>query len=191
MINNCKVNYRISSQNEAQDIADFLHSICDELYFSERKFAVEITSLLFTHGGVIVGTVNNEIVSVVGYFLGDPARHYANKEIGFIYVAGLAKPYRGTAAFRTGLRFLMETFKTLGLQEIRLHALEQDDRLNSLYSRFAGPIRKEVNRRGFPCVLYGNRVENVLTILDKREKRRHIYNITPMHRPSTSGTHRL
>ncbi len=73
--------------------------------------------------------------------------------------------------------------------EIRMHALESDRRLNSLYGSFAKVIRKEKNRRGLPCVLYGNTLDGVIHILTAREKRRHTYNITPRHQPVSSRIH--
>jgi hypothetical protein len=78
---------------------------------------------------------------------------------------------------------MIETFQSWGLTEIRMHALESDLRLNSLYGSFARVIRKEKNRRGLPCVLYGNTLDSVARILPTREKRHHIYNITPRHHP--------
>ena len=183
------VEFRTHTEDDREGIINFLFSIRDELYFSERSVAEHIVSQLFTQGGAIVGEVDGEIAALSGYFLGEPSHHFANKEVGFVYVAGIARPYRGTAAFRTGLRFTVETFQSWGLREIRLHALAQDIRLNSLYSSFAQPIRKEENGRGLPCVLYGNTLGAVMRILTEREKRRHAYNITPVHRPVASRPH--
>ena len=177
------VEFRTHTEQDREGIIDFLYSLKDELYFTKRAAAEEITSLLFAHGGAMVGTVDDQIVVVGGYFLGEPSRNFANKEVGFVYVAGIARPYRGTAAFRTGLRFMIETFQSWGLTEIRMHALESDLRLNSLYGSFARVMRKEKNRRGLPCVLYGNTLDSVARILSTRENRRHIYNVTPRHQP--------
>ncbi len=189
MTRNTTVEFRTHTEQDREGIIKFLYSLKDELYFSERAVAEEITSLLFTHGGAIVGTVNDEIVVVGGYFLGEPASNFTNKEVGFIYVAGIAKSYRGTAVFRNGLYFMIKTFQSWGITEIRMHALETDRRLNSLYGSFAKVIRKEKNRRGLSCVLYGNTLDGVIHILTAREKRRHIYNITPMHHPALSRPH--
>lgn len=178
-MNQSPITFQVCRQDDAQGVSDFLYSIRDELYFAERHVAAEMTELLFTHGCVFTGVVNNEVVAVIGALLGEPAQAYANKEVGFIYVAGLAKPYRGTAAFRTGFRFVLEHFQTLGLQEVRFHALETDVRLNAIYSSFARPIGKELNRRGFSCILYGRSIEDALVTLNERQRRRHIYNPTP------------
>ena len=189
MTHKSNVIFRTHTEADREGIIDFLYSLKDELYFAERAVAEEITSLLFIHGGAIVGTVEDEIVVVGGYFLGEPAQNFANKEVGFIYVAGIAKPYRGTAVFRTGLQYLLKTFQMWGLKEIRMHALESDKRLNALYGSFANVIRKETNRRGLSCVLYGNTLDGVMQVLAERERRRHMYNITPMHRPAASHPH--
>lgn len=187
-MNHSPIAFQVCHPDDAQGVSDFLYSIRDELYFAERHVAAEITDLLFTRGCVFTGVVNNEIAAVIGALFGEPAQAYANKEVGFIYVAGLAKPYRGTAAFRTGFRFVLERFQMMGLQEVRFHALETDARLNAMYSSFARPIGKERNRRGLSCVLYGRSIEDALATLNAREKRRHIYNPTPHahHRVSHS-----
>jgi hypothetical protein len=181
-------NYRICPQIEEQEVADFLFSIRDELYFKDRATAQEITALLYERGGVIAGYAKDKIVSVCGYFFGDPSDGYANKRVGFIYVAGLAKEFRGTKAFRNGLNFLMKTLQTFDVEEIRMHALETDKRLNSLYSSFTRPLRTELNRRGFKCVLYSSLIDDVLRRLNRRE-RRHVFDVTPIHRTVTSSRH--
>lgn len=178
-MNHSPITFQVCRSVDAQGVSDFLYSIRDELYFAERHVATEMTELLFSHGCVFTGVVNNEIVAVIGALFGEPAQAYANKAVGFIYVAGLAKPYRGTAAFRIGFRFVLEHFQTIGLQEVRFHALETDARLNAMYSSFARPIGKERNRRGFSCVLYGRSIEDALVTLNERQRRRHIYNPTP------------
>lgn len=184
-----EVLFRQGLPGDRQAVVDFLYAIGDELYFDERVVAEEIVALLYERGGVIVGETKGLVTAVTGYFRGDPADDYANREIGFIYVAGLAKTHRGTAAFRTGLRFVMETFQTMGLQEVRFHALAQDVRLNAIYGSFAQPMRQETNRRGFDCVLYGSSIDRVLDILDTREKRPYMVAMPPIGRPLVSGIH--
>lgn len=179
----CPIVFQQCSQADRQEITDFLYSLRQELYFSERKVAAGITELLFLRGCVFGGTVNEAVVAMIGVLYGEPARDYVNKEVGFVYVAGLAQRYRGTAAFRTGLRFVLEQFQQAGMTEIRFHALEKDRRLNALYSSFTQPIGREMNPRGLPCVLYGSSVTDALAILDQREKRRHMVHPTPHGRP--------
>ena len=173
------IKFQMSRPDDAEGISDFLYSIRDELYFSKRQVATDMTKLLFQRGCVVIGIANQKIVAVIGVLFGEPAKSYANREVGFIYVAGLEKSHRGTSAFQTGLRFVLERLQMIGLEEIRFHALETDVRLNAIYSSFTKPIGKENNQRGFSCVLYGRTIKEALATLNERQRCRHIYNPTP------------
>lgn len=181
-----QVIYRICTQEDRIEITDFLYSIRTELYFDEYANAEIITNVLFERGGVFGGYAGEQLVAVTGYFLGEPARAYANKDVGFVLVAGLAKSHRGTTAFRAGLRFTMETLKRMGVRQVQFHAAEDNAFVNGLYARFARPLRKEKNGRGIPCVLYGNDIDAVLRFVNGRARRTHahIYNMPPMERSS-------
>jgi hypothetical protein len=177
-----QLKFRPCTASDSQQISDFLYSIGSELDISERTVSAEMTALLFANGGIIGGYDNDQLAAVVGYFHGDPSRDFADKQIGFIYVAALAKPYRGTSAFSDGLTFTMHLFKAQGLREVRLHALETNARLNAIYSQFARPLRRETNRRGYTCVLYGNRVDSILARRAEHRLRQHAMNPTPRGR---------
>ena len=173
------IRFRTCDINDHADVIDFLYSIRDELYFSEYAVAAEIADLLYERGGVIGGYHNGQLVGLVGYFYGQEADSYTDKQTALIYVAGLAKPYRSSGIFAVGLRFLTEALYTIGVQHLRLHVVETDKRLNAIYSTFATPLRTERNRRGLCCVLYGNTVEAVLAHLQQRRVRSAAYRPGP------------
>lgn len=158
-----QITFQICTADDALTIVEFLWSIRADLRLSERSDIWEITELLFEKGGVIVGYKNDQVIGVLGYFLGEPSRNYANKEVGFIYFTAIAKVHRMTRFFSQGLRFTMELFQEMGLQTVRFHAGEDDRYTNRLYSHFAKPVGKELNRRGHHCILYENTIDNVLT----------------------------
>lgn len=164
------VMFKVCSQAEKPVIADFLWSLKEEFRFAERQIVAEITDLLFDKGGVIGGYRGDEMVGMFGYFLGEPSRDYANKAVGFIYIAGLAKPICRTGAFRDGSHFLAATLKSRGVRELRCHAAAGDPYTNRLYAYFGQPIAKEKNRRGDTCILYANSIDAVLANLARGKK---------------------
>lgn len=185
-----QVEFQVSSKSDESAIVDFLWSIKDDLWLADRDSAAKITQLAFDKGGAIAGYHNDILVAMVGYFIGEPSQKYANKEVGFIYVAGLAKPYRLSRAMWNGLVFTMQHLQKLGMKEIRCHAREQDTYTNRLYSHFAKRLGTDVSLRGDPTVLYGNTIEGVLAYLNKGRTRQSTSPQTPTQIPvqTTSPT---
>ena len=167
MIDISNISHHVCTLREKDVVVDFLMSIGDELALTKRNDAAEITDLLFAQGGAMISCHNGKVIAMLGYFLGEPIQEYANKEVGFIYVAAIAKSYRLSPLMWKGMGFAVHHLGTLGVKEIRCHAREQDRYTNRLYKHFARPIRKEYNRRGVPCILYGNPIDNVMTYLDR------------------------
>ncbi|MEZ4658981.1 MAG: hypothetical protein R2911_15565 [Caldilineaceae bacterium] len=161
------ISYYVCTSQEKDVVVDFLMSIGEELALTKRSEAVEITELLLAHGGAMISCHKGKVVAMLGYFLGEPAQAYANKEVGFIYVTAIAKPYRLTRLTWNGMGFVFRHLRTLGVQEIRCHAREHDRYTNRLYRHFARPIRKEPNRRGVSCILYGSSIDDVMSYLDR------------------------
>lgn len=166
-----RVLYKTGSKNDEAAIVNFLWSLRDDLLFSERNRVTEIVQLIFAKGGTIVGYHNDVLVAMVGYFLGEPSRKYANKEVGFIYIAGIAQPHRLSRAMWHGLDFTFRHLQELDVNEFRCHAREGDPYTNRLYAHFAKRLGEDVNLRGYPTILYGNTIENVLAYLNKRRGR--------------------
>lgn len=154
MTNRTNITYRPCQPTDAQAISDFLLTIGDELTIRDECEAAEMIALLFAKGGMLGAYREEQLIGVLGYFFGEPACNYANREIGFIYLAALAKPYRLSRVFQNGLFYTFPFLRELGVREVRFHAREHDRYLNRLYARIAQPLRKEVNRRGYPCILY-------------------------------------
>ena len=146
--------YKICSEADTPALIDLLWSMKDELFLPDRNAAAEIIELLFQNGGTFATYDNNRMIGLLGYFLGEPADDFANKDVAFIYVAGLAREYRMSRAFQHGLAFALKKLSEFGLSEARFHAAESDPFTNRLYARFASPVRKEKNRRGHSCILY-------------------------------------
>lgn len=170
------VTFRPCTAEEAAAIVDFLMEIGPELYLSDRSVAEEMVALLFAQGGVVAGFAQYDdakcMVAMMGYFWGDPHNDFAGKETGFVYVAAIAKSHRHTGTFRGLMAAGGKVFVTQGVKEVRFHAEETNAYTNMLYSKFATPIKKEKNRRGITCILYGNNVANVMAYLKRGPSRR-------------------
>ena len=173
--------FSICTKHDESAIIDFLWSIKADLMLPNRTVIEEMTALLFEKGGLLAGYKDGQMIAVLGYFLGEPGRNYANKEVGFVYLTAIGKPYRMTRVCSQGLQFTMETLKEMGIREVRFHAAEDDPYTNRLYSHFAKPLGQELNRRGHRCILYGNTIDNVLAYLSNRLTQRggSKYAVTP------------
>ena len=159
------VTFKNCSIEDAPAIGDFLWSMREDFRFSERRVVSEITDLLFEKGGVIGGYNDQGMVGMFGYFFGEPGRDYANKEVGFVYIAGLAKSVRRTGVFPGAVLFLAQALNTFGVRELRCHAAKNDIYTNRLYAKLGKPIGTEKNRRGDTCILYANAIDAVLAKL--------------------------
>lgn len=171
-----KVNFQTCTESDAPAIVDFLMEIGEELKLSERQTAAEMVDLLFAQGGVVAGYATQDgsakMVAMMGFFWGDPHKDFANKHIGFVYVAAIAKAWRHTGTFRGLMVEGRRVFVAHNVQEVRFHAEETNTYTNMLYSKFAQPLKKEKNRRGITCILYSNSVANVMAYLQKAASRR-------------------
>lgn len=173
------VMFRVAGADDGGRVVDFLMSLGEELYLGERRVAEEIVARLFAHGFMSIGEKGKQVVAMSGVLLGEPAKDYVNREVGFIYVAGLAKRYRGQGVFQVGLEFLIEEMVARGLERFRLHVLMTDKRLQGIYGRFARPLREELNPRGMACILYEGNVAQVWAGMKKKKVPAYAYNATP------------
>jgi hypothetical protein len=170
------VSFHICTQSETPAIVDFLMEIGPELKLSERQTAAEMVDLLFAQGVVVAGYATQDgaekMVAMMGFFWGDPHKDFANKHIGFVYVAAIAKAWRHTGVFRGLMVEVSRIFMAHDVQEVRFHAEEANVYTNMLYSKIAQPLNKEKNRRGITCILYGTSVANAVAYLQKGARRR-------------------
>lgn len=179
------VTFRTCSKSDEAAIIDFLWSVKEDLWLSEKSAAAKITKLLFERGGALASYDGNELIAILGYFIGEPSHNYTNKEVGFIYVTALAKPYRLSRVMWNGLGFMIRHLEKIGVKEIRCHAREQDRYTNRLYSHFAKRLGNDVSLRGDPTILYGNTIEGVLAYLDKGRARQPV-TVDPLPQPATA-----
>lgn len=166
-------------------VVDLLFSLKSELYLPNRQVAAEITARCFKHGGVIGGYADNLLCGMMGYLYGEPHLKFSNKEVAFLYVAGIRQQYRRTGMFRRGLIFGLNEMQKHGAQVIRLQAEASNPFTNSLYGRFATPLREETNLRGIPVITYGGSIETALNYLERRQRPLpQAYNPTPHSIPA-------
>ncbi|MEZ4677801.1 MAG: hypothetical protein R2932_26650 [Caldilineaceae bacterium] len=116
MTNRSNITYRPCQPTDAQAISDFLLTIGDELTIRDECEAAEMIALLFAKGGMLGAYREEQLIGVLGYFFGEPACDYANREIGFIYLAALAKPYRLSRVFQNALFYAFQFLRELGVQ---------------------------------------------------------------------------
>ena len=159
-----------TKDKDERSITDFLYSLKDELYLPDRQTAQAITNLVFEKGGVIAGYHESHLCAMLGYFRGEPDHGYVNKDIAFLYVAGIAKPYRLTRLFRHGLVFTVHGLQEARVREIRLQAEAVNAYTNRLYARFARPLSEDKNLRGIPVITYGSSIEEALAYLERRKR---------------------
>lgn len=159
--------FELCTSDDATAVNNFLWSLKDDLYFTEKEAVEEVTQTLFQHGGILVAHQNDQMVALLGYLLGDPAKAYQNKDLGFLYVVGLAESVRRTRIMFEGLSFAVQLFVSKGIKTFRFHALETDQYVNRMYSLMARQIGKENNRRGYPCNLYEARIEELAAVLPR------------------------
>ena len=159
-----------TQENDQESIIDFLYALKDELFLPDKQAAQNITKLVFDKGGVVAGFHQTQLCAMLGYFLGEPDRQHANKEVAFLYVAGIAESYRLTRVFRNGLLFTLRGLQEFGVREIRLQAEAANPYTNRLYARFARPIGEGRSLRGVPVVTYGSLIDDALAYLDRRKR---------------------
>ena len=155
--------FAVCTKADTATIHDFLWSIKDDFVASlpDKQTIEEITQLLFDKGGALAGYRDDKMIALLGYFWGEPSKDYRNKDVCFVYIIGLTKSLRRTRIVHEGLRYMIETFRSKGIHNLRFQAAETDQYMNRLYSLIAKPLGKEIHRRGFPCILYEATVDEV------------------------------
>jgi hypothetical protein len=166
-------NFTFKKCVQAQDqeaIVDLVFSIKDELRLPDRETAEKVVNLCFENGGIIGGYYGSQLVGMMGYFLGEPAKDYQNKKTAFMYVACIADEFRLSRLFRKGLLFTFREFRKMGLREIRLQAEATNPYTNRLYGRFARPLGESKSLRGLPVITYGGTLDEALRYLEPKKR---------------------
>ena len=107
--------FELCTPDDTAAVNRFLWSLKDELFFTEKEAVEEVTQTLFQHGGILVAYQNDQMVALLGYLMGDPAKAYQNKDLGFLYVVGLAESVRRTRIMFDGLSFAVQLFVSKGI----------------------------------------------------------------------------
>lgn len=182
--------FQICTEKDQPKIIRFLESVKADFDNFDRQAVTEMTQLLYQHGGIIGGYKQQEMIGMLGYFLGEPSRNYRNKEVGFVYITALAQKVRRTGVARQGLWFTMQTMQGIGIERVRFHARKTDPYTNGLYSHFARCIGEEQNRRGYTCNLYEASVSEVLADQAARQRIRAKQPTPDNHQLSRQGFRR-
>jgi hypothetical protein len=164
--------YKFCVQTEDQEaIIDLLFSIREELCLPDRQSCRKITELCFAHGGVFGAYDGTLLVGMMGFFYGEPNCDYANKDVVFMYVAGILPEYRLSRVFLIGLRQVLLAFQAEGVQGIKLQAAANNPYTNRLYGRFAQHIGNGRSLRGYETVTFGSSIHDALNRLQKGRRR--------------------
>jgi len=146
--------YRASSERDHEAMVDFVYELRDDLQINDRAVAEQIVQLVANHGGAFIGTLNGRVISCMGYFFGDPANDFAQKDLCFIYVAGITEEYRCSRVFLDAYRFAMSELSQFEFREVRCQAGMDNPYTNRIYSRLFKLHGTTVNRRGIPVNQY-------------------------------------
>jgi hypothetical protein len=166
---------RLCDPEKDQDaVTDMLYAIKDDLCLANREAARKIATLCFEKGGVIGVYDGALLCSMGGFFYGEPEQDFSNKEVGFIYVAGILPDYRLSRVFFRGLVFTLQAFAAIGFQEFRLQARASDPYTNGLYGRFAARLGEGKSLRGDPVITYGGPVDDALAFLQRGMRWSHL-----------------
>lgn len=156
-------------------IIKLIFALKDELYLVDETAVQNVLDLCFQKGGFIVGYRQKTPCAMMGYFWGEPRLNFANREVAFMYMAGILKPFRHTAVFLQGLSFGLQTFQAAGAREVRLQAEKANPYTNRLYRRFAKPLSSDRSLNGKEVITYGATIEAALATLnfDSRSAHHH------------------
>jgi hypothetical protein len=165
-------NFKLCTQSDESTIIDFLMTVKDELYLPDRAAVESMMALVFDQGDAVCVYCGNQIVGMMGFFYGEPAQSFANKEVVFLYVAAIDPAFRLSRVFYKGLKFALRELENMGKTEIRLQAEAANPYTNKLYVRFASFMYASKSLRGVPVNTYGGSIRHALDRLDMRRRRR-------------------
>ncbi len=158
-------------QIDRHHVVDFLGTQKAELYLQDESAVHQVADLVFENGGVFAGfDPAKRLQSMLGFFFGDPADEFSDKQLAFLYVAAISPNFRLTRAFHVGLKQVLGQFQEMGLESIRMQAKTTDKYANKLYGRFARPIGEGFSLRGQPVITYGGSIEEALAYFEPKKR---------------------
>ena len=159
--------YRQCQPDEKEAVTDIFFANREALCLPDRPAAANVTELLFAKGYVIGGYHDDNMVGVLGYFLGEPQHDFANKNVLYLYVGAILPEYQLTRIFFHVLLFIVEMYQGTAVTQIRLQAESTNPYTNKLYGRFAQPLAREKSPRGVPVITYGAAIEDVMAFTSR------------------------
>lgn len=174
--------FKLCSDNDTATLVDFLMTVKDELYLPDRAAVESMMALVFDQGGAVGVYCGQHLVGMMGFFYGEPAQSFANKEVVFLYVAAIDPAFRLSRVFHRGLKFALRELEKMGKTDIRLQAEAANPYTNKLYGRFASFLYASKSLRGVPVNTYGGSICHALNRLDLRRRRR----ATPLVSPAAA-----
>lgn len=120
-------------------------------------------------GGVLVCREQHQIVGLMCYTLGEPAKDYQNKEVLYIFLVVVDPAFRHKLSMSKGLLQVLRLLLENGpFNELRFKARENDVSLNRLYQKIARILYQEDNVKGVPCHVYATDLPTLQTFLGEK-----------------------
>ena len=167
--------YKFCVQSEDQEeIVDLFYSVREYLHVPDRETCQAVTELCFERGGVFGAYDGSLLVGAMGFFYGEPQCDHVNKEMVFMYVAGIRTEYHLSRVFLTGLRRVLLAFLAEGIQAIKLQAVANNPYTTRLYGRFAQPVARSRSLRGVETITYASSIEDALSRLPGGRRRQKV-----------------
>lgn len=153
-------------------VVDLLFALKEELLLDDRSTAEDVADRCFENGGVFGAyDEGKRLIGMCGFFYGEPDHDFRNKDVVFMYVAGILPEYRLSRVFHHGLIEMLQAFKEDGHHEIRLQAQATNPYTNGLYSRFAAKVGEGRSHLGRSVNTYGGTIDNALWYLRHGRRR--------------------
>lgn len=140
---------------------DFLEKWDGILFnLSELPGAIDGTiNLCIEEGGIHLGEINGEVISLSGYTFGEPSKQFSNRNLGYVYLILIDQEFqkklsKNINAFKDAYNQLLFTFLEYNHKEARFKAYKNNIYNNKLYAKIADPIAIEKNTGGIESVLY-------------------------------------
>lgn len=157
---------------DQEEIVDFLFSLNNIFHFTDRSYTQGVVEYCFEHGGVMGTYVEGKMCAMIGYFIGEEAHNFENKDVAFIYITAISEQYQLTRLFYKGAIWSMKKLREMGMKQIRLQARIGDPYTNKLYARMYNQLDEGKNRRGHSVNNYGDTLDSAVFRLENMGRRK-------------------